>query len=294
LPGSTVAAEIAIPGTSVTIDAPAGFTVAGTFSGLENLESGSSITITELPAEAYLEVSQLFADVNTAAQAFAQQGITITEADYYETGDSRIPVLIGSQRFAGGQVGKYLALYSGDVVALITFNVMDPESLTLADFESAAKSVRLSSATSLEERVKQLPFTFETIPPFRINNTILGATVLLATFDGTDTTGLMPVVVIGRAFEAVSDQSDLEGLAIRVLRGTRGFESAQVSVSNPMDFVGARGHYVEATAADRTVVQLVAIPADGMYMRLISYGESEQFERVLPQVLEIARSITVP
>ena len=50
--GKAQAAPIVIPGTSVSLEPPAGFTVAENFSGLENIHSGSSITINELPLEA--------------------------------------------------------------------------------------------------------------------------------------------------------------------------------------------------------------------------------------------------
>lgn len=293
-PGGAATADIVtIPGTSVTIDAPAGFTVANSFAGLESLETGSSITITELPAESYAELSRIFTDVDLAAQSFAQQGIAITRGNSLDTASGPASVLVGSQSFDGGMVGKYLALFRGDMVTLITFNVMDAEQLSEAAVDTAVKSVQLAAALSTEEKVAQLPFSFDVPPPFTVGNVLFGATVALQTFEGTDPTGLMPVAIIARAFEPVSGESNPAVLGQQLLRRIRRFENSQVSVSEPVEFVGVPGNYLVAEFEGRTLVHYVGVPADGMYIQLLSFGESDQLASVLPQVRQIAQSVSV-
>ena len=98
------AQPVSIPATSVALTPPAGFTLSDSFSGLENPETGSSITVTELPPESFAEISELFVSTEAAAAQFARQGISISEVKQVTTPAGSIPLAVGRQSANGIEV----------------------------------------------------------------------------------------------------------------------------------------------------------------------------------------------
>ncbi len=85
--GQAQATPIDIPGTSVSLEPPAGFTISDNFAGLENTASGSTITINELPFEAYEEVATVFSTTEAATEALVRQGIIIEAHTLLDIGE---------------------------------------------------------------------------------------------------------------------------------------------------------------------------------------------------------------
>lgn len=287
------AAAVSIPGTSVSIDAPPGFTVSKSFSGLEKLDDGSSVLVAELPAGAYEQLSALFADLDAATAGFAQKGVRVERRESWSAGDAQVPVLIGTQQSGGVEVGKVFALYRGEMTVLVTVNVMDAEATTPAAVKAALESVRTSAAPTLEEQIERLPFTFQAVAPFRSISTIAGSGVLLATSEGSDPTMTKPAMVIASSLSPVDTSVGLEQLARRMLAGTTGFEDAEVTVTEEKAFDDAPVHYLEAVSGERRVVQFVKPLPDGGYLRILAFGETSALEGVMPAVEEIARSVSM-
>ena len=290
---ASFADEFSIPGTSVSLDAPDGFSVATGFSGLQNLEDGSSITVIELPVEAYEELALIFSDLDVAKAGFAQQGVSIERSGTIAVGGQIVPILMGSQPIPGGSVEKYMALFRGDTAVLISFNIFDAETITISTIERSLASVTLSSAPTLSEEVEQLPFSFASAAPFRIGDVLGGSSVLLTSFEGIDPTGLMPVVIIVRALAAVP-AFDVKLVAQQLLRETQGFEEAEIASSEEVNFGGGAANYLEAVSEGRKIVQYLRVPANGIYVRLVAFGEIAEIDEVLSAVSEIARSVSVP
>jgi hypothetical protein len=224
----------------------------------------------------------------------AARGIRIDRRDEYAVDGQQVAVLIGTERSPNGDVGKYMALYPGDVTVLITINAFDAKVLTPAVVEATLKSVRLAAAVPLEEKVALLPFSFTPAAPFHVQDTIGGAGVLLATTDDPDPTGLLPVVVIARALAAVDPQSNVALMAQQMLQATEGFEGATVMTSEEAEFGGGPGHYIEAVAGNRTIMMFVRIPPDGAYLRLVALGETPAVQKAASAARAIAQSVTVP
>jgi len=283
-----------IPGTTVSMNAPAGFTPSSAFSGLENRQDGSTITVTELPPDAYADLSQVFSSARVASESLAPRGIRIDRREEYAVDGQQVAVLIGTERSPNGEVGKYMALYRGDVTVLITINAFDTKALTPAVVEATLMSVRLSAAVPLEEKVARLPFSFTPAAPFHAQDTIGSSGVLLATSDDPDPSGLLPVVVVARALTAVDPSASVELTAQRMLQATEGFEGATVTASGPVDFAGGPGYYIEAVTGNRTLMMFLRIPPDGAYLRLVALGETAALQKVAAAAREIAQSVSVP
>lgn len=292
--GKAQAAPIAVPGTSVSLEPPMGFTLSNHFSGLENLDDGSSITITELPPEAYEEISTLFSEEESATEALLRQGIAVKEHTYLNIGNTQVPLLRGTQQSAGGTVTKYMTLFRGENTVLVTFNIIDPRQDTSEVIEAAVASISLTAAPTIAERIAQLPFTFHATAPFRVADVLGGSSALLTMIDGPDPSGLSPVVIIARGQSVVSEYNNIYRLSEQLLRSTQGFSLANIVQTNAVDFGGGRGYRLEATMDELTVVQYVFVPDNGRYVRLLATGEHQAFAKVLPAVENIANSVLTP
>ena len=286
------AAPIAIPGTSVSLEPPAGFTVAENFSGLENNESGSSITINELPPEAYPEVSTIFSTAESASEGLLRQGIIVDEHTLVTVGQDQVPLLRGTQQTAVGEFTKYLTLLKGETTVLVTFNIVDPAQITQEMVEATIESIVLTEVPTIDEKIEQLSFSFQATEPFIVSDVLGGSSALLTMVEGIDPSGITPVVIIARGQNVIYGQ-DAADISDDLLQGTRGLSLAEIIRQEAVEFSGGSGYLIEAELDELTVLQYTYVPADGRYIRLLATGERNALMDVLPAVEEIAASVTL-
>lgn len=290
--GKAQASPIVIPGTSVSLDPPAGFTVSENFSGLENSQSGSSITINELPLEAYEEISTIFSTEEAATEALLRQGIAIEDYTVLDVGETQVPLLRGTQQAAGGAVTKYITLFKGETTILVTFNIIDSNEIPQDVVETTVASITLTAAPTIDDKISQLPFSFQTVAPFQISEVIGGSAVLLSTEKGPDPTGLKPIVIITRGQNVIYNK-DAADISEDLLRGTRGFSLADIVREDSIEFVGGDGYFIEAHIDELAVVQYAYVPENGRYIRLLATGERGVVEDLRSVIGEIADSVMV-
>jgi hypothetical protein len=277
---------VAIPGTSVTLTPPPGFSVAGR--GLEN-GAGATITISERSAEGYAELAATFSSAKNLSAAYAEQGVTIRAVRQIGTPGGQVLFASGTQSFRGRNTIRYFALLKGDKAVLLTFNLAD-RSFSEADAETLVRSVSLAPAPTLEEQLAGLSFTFNAVEPFRVANIINRDTVTLATGDDDQPASSKPVVVIGRG-QSQAVMGDEARVAVELLRSTAGFREAAVTTQSPVTFAGGAGYAVTAVIEDRTVVQYLRIVPGGAYLRLLARGPTTAMQAAEPTIAEIANSV---
>ena len=292
IPTAVNAEPVVIPGTSVAIEAPTGFTISDTFTGLENAETRSSITVNELPPEAYSDILTLFTSFETATEAWASRGITIDQLTWLTVNDGEVPLLTGKQVMGGVEVTKYIALLEGENTVLVTFNIVEPSPITQDDAQMVVESISLLSALTLDEKVAQLSFSFEAIDPFQVAHVFAGNTVSLQTTEGPDPSGMAPVVIITRA-HSITATSDPSQIGEQLLRSTPDFQAVEITEQDSASFAGGTGHFISGMAGDRTAVQFLHIPADGRYIRLVAMGETDALEDLISTVQDIADSVEI-
>jgi hypothetical protein len=279
--------RVTIRGTLVSLVPPPGFKVSRTARGIENTETGSTITIAERPGTAYAELAEMFASPKALAAGFAQAETTIRGVRQVAVGDGYVPFATGTQRRRGEGVGdlvKYIALLRGDKTTLVTFTIAD-RSFTEADAVALLESIELAPAPTTEELLDQLPFTLRAVEPFRVATISARTTVTLETEEEDG-----PVIVIGRgASQALMGEE--ARVSVDVLKTTGGFQEAEIGEQGPAPFAGGNGYRVSAVVKDRTVVQYVRILPGGYYLRFLARGETEALEAVKSAVEEIAASV---
>ena len=288
---------VQIPGTLVVLAAPQGFKVARTFSGLENARAGSSITVEELPPEAYPELNAAFSSPKSASTKFADQGVRITRIEPVALDSGQVPLAIGGQAFNGREFTKYLALMggprAGTNTVLIAFNLAGSSPLGRNDVEAVLRSVQIGRLPTLDEKLSQLPFKFRAVAPFRIVDAMPGAAAILSTAERVDPEGKKPTIVIGKVGTAASP-AEVAQTNERELRNMPGFKDAPITEQKPAQYAGGPGHLISAAADGKTVLQFLRVLPGGSYVRLLASGETGAIEDARAAVLEIASSVELP
>lgn len=151
-------------------------------------------------------------------------------------GDGQVPLLRGTQQSVTGAVTKYITLFKGETTILVTFNIIDPSAVTQDIIENTVASVTLAAAPTLEDKISQLPFSFQSTDPFNVADVLGGSTVLLSTVAGPDPTGLKPIVIITRGQNVVYE--DAANISEDLLRGTRGLSLAEILREESVEFAG--------------------------------------------------------
>ena len=285
---------VQIPGTLIALSAPQGFKVARTFRGLENVRAGSSITVEELPPDAYPELNAAFSSPKSASTRFADQGVRITRIEPLALDSGQIPLAIGGQAFNGREFTKYIALMggprAGTSTVLISFNLSGATPLSQSDVEAVLRSVAIGHLATLDEKLSQLPFTFRAVAPFRTVDAMPGTAAILSTADRADPAGRRPMIVIGKVATGASP-AEVAQTNERELRNMPGFKDAPILEQKPAEFAGGEGHFISAAADGKTVLQFLRVVPGGSYVRLLASGETSAIEDARAAVMEVASSI---
>jgi hypothetical protein len=278
--------RVTIPGTSVTLTAPAGFAPARGTRGLENADTGSTITIAERPAEAYADLAARFASAKSLTAGYAGQGVTIRSVRSIGVGDATVPFAVGVQSEDGRTSAKYLALLKGDKTVLVTFTIAD-RGFSEVDAEALLRSIELTPAPTIEEQLAALPFVFDTVEPFRVVAVRGRDSATLASGAGTPAD---PSIVIGRGASRAL-MGDEAKVALDLLKSTGGFANAAISAEGPMHFAGGTGYFIKAVVGERTVVQYFRIVPGGAYLRFLARGETSAMEAADAAIAQLAASV---
>lgn len=280
--------SVAIPGTSVTVTPPPGFTVARGIKGLDNA-AGSTITFGETSAAAYAELAERFRSAKNLTAGYAAQKLTIRGVRQINTPNGLVPFATGSQTSNGSDVVKYLALLKGGKTVIVTFTVAN-RSLSEADAETVLRSISLTPAPTLEEQLATLPFTFDVVEPFHVTRVIGRDTVTLAAGDGGDESSTEPEIVIGRG-QSQTMMGDEARVAVELLKNTGGLREAVITAQAATPFAGGDGYVVSAVVAERTVVQYLRIVPGGAYLRFLARGETSAMQAAEATITAIADSV---
>ncbi|RWC45269.1 MAG: hypothetical protein EOS55_19840 [Mesorhizobium sp.] len=287
---------LGVRGTTVSLVPPEGFEPAGDFAGFVNNDLKGTIAVTELPKEAFGQMSSLFSDVGKVNKKLSSGGIKANTLEWLKinTGET-VPLIHGTQTTSDGHFDKWMALYGGNKTSLVTLQVMEPNSLDPSIVKAVFASVTTGAAASEEEQLSLLPFELKVVEPFRFIGTPAGAGVLLTVGPNDLNTGnLQPILMVIHQAGPVAPDS-LEKMAETQLRITSSFRAAQIRSTRPIKFAGAEGILLEGTVtADGAVKQFsqrFSIGKDGLFLRLVVLGSEAQMRELRDVVEQIASSI---
>lgn len=292
-------AQVAVPGTSVTMTPPEGFTIAGGFSGFENVEKQGSFLIAEFPAEAASQLSGLFADQSGAAAAFAQKGITVESREEIDNADGdTIPLLRGRQEANGVTLDKWMALYAADKVVMVTFQIPKDSALDEDTMKAAFASVKLAGASDEPEgdpRLAELPYELDIVEPFRLasvtNHT--GALLTVGPKD-VDPEATQPQIVVTYTETAapIGDLKTYANIVMNALGDDVTVETQEDTMFADLDGIASHGTLTE-NGVQKNFVQIVAVTGNGAVVGFVGTASQDKYEDLKDAMEEIAASVAI-
>ncbi|MEO3385542.1 hypothetical protein [Mesorhizobium sp. CAU 1741] len=288
---------VEVPGTTVTLTPPAGFTPAEGFAGFVDDETEASILIVELPAAAHAQLAPLFGELRLAQAAFASQGVAVASlTDVAGADDATVPVLAGTQSAGGVTFDKWIALYSGEMTVMLTIQAPQGETLGREQVEQTIASVTLGPRPTLDEKIAALPFEIAATAPFRVIDTIAGSGVLMtAGARDVDPDGRQPVIVVAQQVAGPVSPDALEEVAETLLSETQGLTGIEIEDRERMVFAGHDGILLHGTARDNERIkrfsQYLSFADEGRSVRLVAIADDYQFEEVSAAIEAVAASV---
>lgn len=283
---------VKVPGTSVSFSPPPGFTATRTFGGFRNRRAGWTIRVADFDPSAYPDLIAAFSSPESANRVFGPDGVRITSIEQLALDSGDVPLAIGVQKSIGRDLVKYMALMGGQGVdrrpVVIVFNVRRSSAFDRSDVETVLRSVRIEDPPTLGEKLAQLPFSFQEVPPFR--TIFVGpAGVVLAAGDDTDQSADRLLIrisrnpTVARPAETAQTNEDLIGTSLS--------REATIVERRTVAFAGGPGDFIMASADGRTVFQFMRVLPDKVDVRFSAVGESRAIEDVRGAVMDIASSV---
>ncbi len=285
--------QVIIPGTSVSLSPPPGFTLSERFSGFVSEANLSSIVLTELPLEAYSELAEALSSTpEEITELFASQGIVldVENVSSISVEGTQAPFVEGTQTISGMQVKKYFALLGEESTVLLTFNVLDENQLSEQSVIDTVQSVETRPVLSIQQKVAELPFTFAIADPFKVFDVLLGSSVVLSSNHGSVASDDDSLIIIASSISPVQT-TDIAEYSTYLLNSTAGFEAAVVTEQSPIEFAGSDGYFVSAELQDNVVIQYLAVQPNNFYIRMIVIAAAAEIDQLLPVVQEIQESV---
>lgn len=286
---------VAVPGTSVSMVPPRGFELSSDFTGFAYPGNRASILVSELPPEAYGELSTLFFDLEKVRAAMAKQ-MTVDSVERLQTNNGQaVPLIRGTQRADGQVYSKWAAVFGGSATAIVTLQV--PVELALDDnvAKAAFASVRIGSAKTLDEQIAALPFKVVVAPPFR-PMLVIGGMSLGMTVGEKDPSPENPQPVLMVIYNVTPKEvADLE-VAAEVQLKSLGIENARVDARKTLIVAGVNGFLLEGEFTRdgkvRGFAQYLAIGQDGRVLLLLADADVGQFDELRSTIAQIAQSLS--
>ncbi len=286
------------PGSRIAIAAGAGFVPSARFAGFVHEKSGASVTLMELPADAFDPLQKL----ETAKQAFEEEGVSGITALPLPGRSGEYVYLRGEQHTALVDYAKYVLIFregcaAGMVAVSIPRVVLNTGIVTGAEIERL-----LASATFLDSaKDAQQLFTLSYLGPFEEDLSLLGTTKgyrLKAEEEasaGGD--GLQTVFLIAPSLSEapVPDPAALAKLSFHQIDQIRDktLETLSATTVAGLPAVEAVGRGTDpGTGEAAFVYQLIVQASHGGYFRLIGLAPEESREQFLEQFKKMAEGFS--
>jgi hypothetical protein len=284
--GPALAADATFPpGIRVGLAPLVGLSRAKSFSGFESEDGGVKVLMTELPADAYNEVSNAFKANPAGTGGIKPEKIETTSAGaaYYtaETAkDGATTVRRYSMIVSGGTFSGYVA-------------VQVPENATKIYSDDAVRQMFASAVTRkevpIDEQLGLMPFNLTELSSFKNVRTLAPGTALVLA-DGDETAGFepSPFMVIGVLGATPPQPEDRGRFAQQSATTIPGVRDARITMSEPIRIDGMPGYEtrIDATSGkDNTSVTVVQwLRFGGPHMlRIIGSAPRDQWSAAFPR-----------
>ena len=286
------------PSSRFGLEVPAGMPVSKRFMGFERREGGATISIVELPGEAYPEVVKSFTDENLRTQGFVVREREPVTVD----GDDEAMLYTGEQAIPGAPEGtpairKWLLLVKGGDVTGILVAQASPGAESEEAMRSALTSLRIRPALTLDQQVDSLPFRLADLAGFRAVRVLAGNSVLLTRGPKDQMTNLeQPILVLAQAVQQPPPADQRDSFARAALYANQTMKDFFIERSQGYRQNGVEWHEIVARATDVptstqvVVSQTIRFNPDG-YLRALGVVRADQRDETLASFREVVDSV---
>jgi hypothetical protein len=284
--GPALAADpVFAPGTRVGLTPLVGLVPAKTFAGFETEDHGVKVLVTELPAEAYGEVSKAFKSDPPATAGIHPATIETAAGTAYYTTENAMNGTVSVRRYSmilpGGTFSGYIA-------------VEVPENSTKIYTDDAVRQMFASAvvrkAVPIQETLGHLPFKVGDIADFKnVRLLPVGAAVVLS--DNEDESAPLEksaFMIVGLIGSAPAQPEDRDRFAQEMARSIPGIREVRLTVSEPIRIDSTPGYETRLEGVSGkdnvpvTVVQWLRF-GNPAVMRIIGIAPRDQWEKTFPR-----------
>ena len=294
LQGASAAEAVFPPASRVGIVPLDDMVLSKRFSGFENSEKATAITISEMPAEAY---DHLVAGLTK--DSLKRQGIAVTGRETVMVGAA--PGLLISGAMTGRIKGRkwVLAVKGSDLTALLIAQVEGgADGYSEQQMRKALTSVALRAPVSLDEQISALPFRIGDKAGFRPVRVLAGNSLLLTqgpldTFKALE----QPVVILAVSLTPAPQANDQrDRFARAALASNQSIKDVAVERAEIFRLKGQDWHEIVAKAVDTAsgepiiVMQTIRFEGD-RYVRMVGVARIADRAEFLPRVRNVIDSV---
>ena len=278
-----------VPGSSVSLEPPPGFTASSRFAGFERADLQASIMVTEIPGP--------FASVTGGMNAagLATRGMTLIASGRTQVDGKQALLLYVSQSAGGIEYVKWM-LSAGDAKGTVMIVATFPKSAE-AELGGALRASVLSArwtAAAAPDPFEGLPFRVAATASLKIAGRMNN--LLLMTESGS----MQPrgpgsaVFMIGSSVAPVQI-TDLAGFAEARARQTKQLRNLQISRHGSVTVAGSVAHELIAQGTDQASGRAVALyqvllPEDGGYVLMQGLVATSRAAAMIPEFRTAAQS----
>jgi hypothetical protein len=272
------------PGMRVGLIPPAGLSAAKSFPGFETEDHGVKVLVTELPADAYVEVANTFKggapDTSGVKPESIQTGAGVGYYTAENARDRNTNVRRYSMILSGGT-------FSGYVAAQV------PENATKIYSDDAVRQMFATAVVRKEvpvdEQLSLMPFNVTELGHFK-NVRTLAPSAALVLADGDEASGFEPApfMVIGLITATPPEPGDRGRFAQEAATTIPGVRDARITMSEPIRIDGQPAYEtrIDATSGKDnvsvTVVQWLRFGGPRM-LRIIGSAPRDQWSTAFPR-----------
>jgi hypothetical protein len=282
------------PGSRIGLAPPRDMTLSTRFAGFENPSKGASITLAEMPAEAYGSLERGLTD-----EQLRRQGLTVTSREAVRIGDRTGFLISGDQAGGTAKLRKWvLGVADPSMTAFVVAQALGtayPE----IEMQAALRTVALRAPLPIAEQVAALTFKLGDQAGFRPVRVISGNALMLT--EGSQDivkNGEQPVLVIASSFAPPPPPGEhREQFARAALASNKSLKNLEYERSQPFRQGGQDWHEIVARAIDAATGQRIVVMqtirfTPSSYIRAIGIARLDQRDAYLPRFRKVIDSVT--
>lgn len=295
LPTAVFAAEpVFPPGSRIGIEAPRDMELSKRFTGFERPSGGASITLVEMPREAYGDLTSGMTD-----EALKTQGFSVRSREDLKVAGADGLLLSGEQDAGGSTVRKWLLLVSDPTFTAFVIAQTLPGEEADTDMRAALSTVAIRPPLSLDDQIAALPFRLGDRAGFRPVRVLAGNSLLLTEGPSDSSPAVeQPILVLAQSLSPPPSTDQRDAFARAALYANNTLKDFAIERAQGFRQRGADWHEIVARALDKAsnqpviVTQALRFLPDG-YIRMVGIAPAAERETILPRFRAAIDSVEV-